>query len=183
MIETGGLPNPLVAFDPSGSVLALGLSNSTIRLFSMKERGKGPFFSQPVNDPMRPNPPPEWTKISFSNDGKYLLISTKSNVIYLLDAFTGALLHRLTGHLNAAGIYLEASFTPDAKYVLCGKLDLLMYLSGSQDGKINCWDVKSGAKLCEWTWHSDAPRVVSFCPKYLLAASADENLALWTPPI
>ena len=128
MIETGGLANPLVAFDPSGSVLALGLSNSTIRLFSMKERGKGPFFSQPVNDPMRPNPPPEWTKISFSNDGKYLLISTKSNVIYLLDAFTGALLHRLTGHLNSAGIYQEACITPQAKYDLSGKLVIFLYI-------------------------------------------------------
>lgn len=149
MIDTAGLPNPLVAFDPSGLVFALGLGNNSIRMYSFQNHGAGPFLSQFLQDPFRkpcdqslrhhPNcfklvlslvlaNPPEWTKLTFSNDGKYLLISTRSNVIYLLDAFKATLIHRLSGHVNS-GATIEASFTPDTKYVISGMIILSKHCS------------------------------------------------------
>lgn len=126
------MSNPLVAFDPSGLVFALGMGNNSIRMYSFRNHGAGPFLSQFLQDPIRKRllrltlcylvmgaSTPEWTKLTFSNDGKYLLISTRANVLYLLDAFKATLIHRLTGHVNS-GASLEGSFTPDCKYVICG---------------------------------------------------------------
>ena len=94
VIQTGGQKNPLLAYDPSGLVFALGLGNNTIRLYSLKEEGSGPFQTSLVRDPINPLFTAEWTKICFSNDGKYLLISTNSSVLYILDAFSCAIVHR-----------------------------------------------------------------------------------------
>jgi len=172
VIQTGGQRNALLAYDPSGKVFALGLGNNSVRMYNLQTEGSGPFLSKSVIDPLKPSFQPEWTKISFSNDGKYLLISTVAGVLYLLDAFECEIVHRFSGHLNSAGVAFEASFTPDAKFVLCG----------SQDGKIHMYDVNTGQKLGDVAWHSDPPKVVRFSPKSLLFASADSNLALWTPP-
>jgi COMPASS component SWD2 len=126
VIETSG-KNPCIAIDPSAKVFALGLGNNSIRMYSFGEAGSGPFLSEPFNDNMRPHPV-DWVKMEFSNNGKYLLISTNSNVCYLLDALKGTLLHRLTGHLNTLGVPLEANFTPDGNFVLCGKLLFIRFL-------------------------------------------------------
>jgi COMPASS component SWD2 len=99
-------------------VFALALSNSQIRMYALGNPGSPPFLIQSLQDPVL-NSPPEWTKLSFSNDGKFLLISTKANVLYIVDAFNAQLIYRLTGHINS-GVCLEARFTPDAKYVICG---------------------------------------------------------------
>ena len=79
---------------------------------------------------------------------------------------------RLIGHSNSATIRFEASFTPDAKFVLCG----------SQDGKIHAWDVQTGLNVSILNHHTEPPLVVSFSPKTLLMASGDSNLSMWTPP-
>jgi COMPASS component SWD2 len=120
MISTPLGANPCVAFDPSAKVFALGMKGS-IRLYSIQDMTNGPFLAQNVIDGVLLTNQPEWTKIEFSNDGKYILVSTRGNVLYLLDAFEGKLLHRLVGHINPMGISLQGCFTPDAKYVLCGK--------------------------------------------------------------
>ncbi|KAJ3370049.1 member of Set1p complex, histone methyl transferase [Kappamyces sp. JEL0680] len=96
IIETGNETNPLLAYDPSGLVFALGLGNNSIRMYNLGSPGSAPFLSQPVADPLAPpgSPPAEWTKMSFSNDGKYILICTRSNFLLLLDAFKATLVHR-----------------------------------------------------------------------------------------
>ncbi|KAJ3273288.1 WD repeat-containing protein 82 [Terramyces sp. JEL0728] len=120
-INTESAINPLVAFDPSAQVLALGTGNSTIRMYSMKNYGQGPFLSQLLEDTLVAVPP-QWTRLQFSNDGKYILISTNSNVLYLVDAYDAVIVHRLMGHSNPLNIPLEGCFTPDAKFVMCGIL-------------------------------------------------------------
>lgn len=94
MIQTGGQINPIVAYDPSGKVFALGLGNNSLRLYNLQAEGSGPFLSKIITDPINPGFQPEWTRISFSNDGKFILISTNSNVVYLVDAFHCTLVHR-----------------------------------------------------------------------------------------
>eukprot|EP00842_Homolaphlyctis_polyrhiza_P005511 jgi/Hompol1/5961/HPOL_004780-RA len=163
MHTAGG--EPCIAFDHSGLIFAVGLGSSTIRLYDMKSFHAGPFTVFTIEDPSN-RLRPEWSQMSFSLDGKYILISTKANTMYLVDAFRGDVVHRLTGHLNQMGLSFEASFTPDGAYVICG----------SQDGRIHCWDVATGKHLSALEWHQEPPKVVAFNPRYLMFASADTNL-------
>ena len=161
---TGGVP--LVSFDHSGVVFAVGLGSSQLRLYSLANFSKGPFLSVTVKPHLNQRSP-EWSKISFSKDGKHILISTKSNVMYLLDAFKCQVMHVLRGHVNDMHLPLDGCFTPDGAFVL----------SGSQDNKIYCWDVATGQLLSpSLDWHRSPPKVVAFNPKYMMFASADTNL-------
>jgi COMPASS component SWD2 len=80
----------------------------------------GPFLQETVVDPVLPLNQPEWCKIEFSNDGKYILVSTRGACLYILDSFDGSIRRRLTGHSNPMGLPLQGCFTPDAKFVMCG---------------------------------------------------------------
>jgi COMPASS component SWD2 len=91
--------------------------------------------------------------------------------LLLLDAFNGQIKHKLVGHVNQMNIALEASFTPDAQFVMCG----------SQDGPVHVWDVATGKQMAALEFHTDCPKIVAFNPNYLMFASADMNLNFWTP--
>lgn len=58
--------------------------------------------------------------MKFSFDGAYILLSTTDNVIVLIEAFDGKMMHKFTGNFNESGILLEAGFSPDSKYVITG---------------------------------------------------------------
>jgi COMPASS component SWD2 len=88
----------------------------------MKSPGSGPFLTKTF-DNLEGGPAVSWTKLSFSNDGKYLLVSTNGNVLHVLDAMDAKLVHELKGHVNNLNLDLEASFTPDAKYITGGFVD------------------------------------------------------------
>lgn len=42
----------------------------------------------------------EWTNMSFSPDGRSILVMTNGEMMRLIDAFSGQLLHTLQGHRN-----------------------------------------------------------------------------------
>lgn len=70
---------------------------------------------------------PDWIKMEFSNDGKLILIGTRGECHYLLDAFTGELQSRLTGQIPVNGdpksiTSGDVCFTPDARYVIGGNI-------------------------------------------------------------
>jgi len=62
----------------------------------------------------------EWTSLKFSNDGKYILISTNVNIIYVIDAYEGTILQTIEGFENKVQLNLAAGFTPDVKYIYSG---------------------------------------------------------------
>ncbi|KAH9258788.1 hypothetical protein BASA81_002852 [Batrachochytrium salamandrivorans] len=165
--------NPCLAFDQGGYIFAVGLGSSKILLYDIKEYYKGPFNTFTIKDPIVGDYLAEWSHMSFSNDGKLILISTKSNVLYIVDAYVGCIKHRLVGNMNQMGMAFEACFSPDSAFVICG----------SQDGKIHSWDVETGSHLQVLEWHREPPKVVAFNPKHLMFASADTNLAFWIPPM
>lgn len=105
------------------------------------------------------------------NSGKYILISTNAEYLLLLDSTDGHVVQRLSGHSNQSNLPLEASFTPDAKYIICG----------SGDGPVHIWEVATGIHLHSLDFHVDSPKVVKFNPTYAMFASADVNLAFWIP--
>jgi COMPASS component SWD2 len=103
----------------------------------------------------------EWTHLKFSPNGKMILISTNTSLILLVDAFSGVLLHTFTvrrlnfricstsicffqGHQNTKNIPLEASFSPDSKYIFCGLFfslsnRILQFLFSPLNSRFNRW--------------------------------------------
>lgn len=170
--------SPCVAFDPSGAVFAIGLDSQTVRLYDIRNFDKGPFAMIPPLDTTQQQQPvfrygDVWNAIKFSNNGKDMLISTRQEHIYLLDSINCTLSHTLTGHTNQMGLDLEASFTPDGKFVL----------SGSQDGSIHGWEVATGKKVCELKGHTSSCNVIQMNPKYLQLVSGCHSLAFWIPSV
>lgn len=158
---------PSVAFDPQGLVFAAATGSGQLKLFDLRGYDKGPFttFKPDLGNSTG------LSCMKFSNDGKLMLLSTTSGKIALLDAFTGNLEKTFAGHKNEQGMPLEACFTPDANFVL----------SGSEDGAIWRWDVKTGthAVLRE---HSAPVTAIKCNPTRQMLASACMSLCLWLPP-
>jgi WD40 repeat protein len=109
--------------------------------------------------------------------------------VYVLGAFDGNLLHRFApppahaappphghGHApqQAAALPLEATFTPDARHVLCG----------GGDGLVRAWSTAHGGEVAAWRGHSGVPSALRWSPRRALAASGCTHggVALWVPP-
>ncbi len=87
---------------------------------------------------------------------------------------------------------LEASFSPDSKYVFCGIsiiyfniINILKCLLGSTDGRIHVWRTTDGEKLTTLTTDSssDCIQCVQFNPKSFMLATASTNMIFWLPPV
>lgn len=145
--------SPIVAYDATGIVFAVGVNHySRILLYDHANFDKEPFLAIALEDPTLalvsfPPRPIYMTSLSFSTNGKYLLVGCSGDAHYVVDAFEGHLLAKLEGHvglerrrLNApltieperGGSGEEASWTPDSKFIV----------SGSLDGKVYIWDVQ-----------------------------------------
>ena len=194
--------SPLVAYDSSGVVFAIAINNfSRILLYDMNAFDKEPFLTLVLDDPKLvkvsfPPRPIYMTSLSFSSNGKYLLIGTSGNAHYIMDAFDGKLLVRLEGHIGLERVRMdltpsvnptkgisaeEVSWTPDSKFVV----------GGSVDGKICIWDVQNlhelepvdimdGPKivppLSTLEGHTGPSRCIKFNPRYAMLASAGAEL-------
>ena len=82
---------------------------------------QGPFAVFRDIDKAVQRPGLQWTSISFSPNGAYILVSTDQDIVFIVDAFTGELIRSpLTGIVNRDRLRLDAVFTPNSKSVLCG---------------------------------------------------------------
>lgn len=159
---------PCVSFDPQGIIFATATSFNQIKLYDLRSYDKGPFssFSLSVN-------PVDFTGMKFSPDGKYILLSTTTNVVFLIDAFTGELKQSYSGFVNNTQLALEASFTPDGQFVF----------SGSEDGTVHIWETLSAKRITIWKGgHTGPITCVQWNPKTMMAATADTTLAFWIVP-
>lgn len=92
---------PSVAYDPAGVVFAVALNiRSTILMYDHRKLENRPFLAVQIDDPKLARGEteqriPVYTSLKFSNDGKYLLLGTGSDVAYVLDAFDGSMVARL----------------------------------------------------------------------------------------
>ncbi|KAG8782217.1 member of Set1p complex, histone methyl transferase [Serendipita sp. 397] len=192
----------VVAYDTSGVVFAVALNlYSKILLYDTSNFDKEPFQTISVDDtalarisfPVRPL---VMTSLEFSTNGKWLLVGTSGGTHYIMDAYDGYMLARLTRHqpldpkqpLGAQPTRLisgeEVCWTPDSKYVL----------SGSEDGKIYIWDIASRGELTPpkpgrdadtlqpsvvLDGHVGPTRCLRFNPRYAMLATASNDLAFW----
>ncbi|KAI9352491.1 WD40-repeat-containing domain protein [Zopfochytrium polystomum] len=162
-----------ITFDPTGLVFTVATNSSEIRLFDVKNYDSGPFSTYTIAQ--TPNAYPsrdEWISIKANNDGKFLLVSTTGESHIIVDSFSGKVVRKLHGISNNVQIEMEASFTPDGKYVL----------SGSQDGSIHFWECASGKQVARLEGHAEPCHVVLFNPRYMMFGSADSTLGLWISP-
>eukprot|EP00731_Ephydatia_muelleri_P034088 Em0047g7a len=162
---------PVASFDPEGLIFAAGIDSRQLKLYDLRTFDKGPFATFHLRQEF---PGYEWTGLKFSNDGKKILVQSNMGQIKLVDAFQGHELHTLTGHVNNAGLSLEASFTPDSKYVV----------SGSQDGTIHAWSAEKGHQVIVLDGgHPGPTQCVQFNPRLMMLASACNSMAFWLPGI
>lgn len=189
----------LTAYDPSATVIAIASPPAqTVSLYDLKNYDRPPFATFDLLETEKTLAASHgqhvargWTGLEFSNNGKYLLVSTNGPGHYLLDAFSGDLVHYLhrpsgsTSHLApgddaASGPYMQgdACFSPDGRYVLGG--------NGGQNG-LSVWDVQEeprSDRVLEPSTdlHSAKPSsVVAYNPRHNLIASADKEVVLWLP--
>lgn len=137
------------------------------------------------------------TSLSFSSNGKWLLVGTAGDAHYVLDAFDGNLIYRLEGFsglergktgreismVPSRGISgEEVSWTPDSKFIV----------GGSQDGKLYVWDLSDESKFPPPTRPGEeafalkpsiamdgqpsTTRCVKFNPRYQMMATAGAEL-------
>lgn len=98
------------AFDPSASVIAVASpASQTVLLYDYRNYDKPPFATFDLqaaeqrfaaqsrragsgpSTPLHNDPLDNWTRMSFSNDGRSLLVSTAGRGHFVLDAFNGDL--------------------------------------------------------------------------------------------
>lgn len=170
MTTVVGMGPSVVGFDQGGLVFGVGMQSRLLRLYDLKNYENGPFASFDIAKVINWNKPfyPQWSNIRFSNDGNNILISTKMDVIFLIDAFDGSLKHTLKGHSNQDGLDIDANFTPCGKYVY----------SGSQDGSIYFWEVATGKLITSLEGHCRETSGVAWNPRYMMFASADVDLVI-----
>ncbi|KAH6890337.1 histone H3 methyltransferase complex and RNA cleavage factor II complex, subunit SWD2 [Thelonectria olida] len=192
----------LAAYDPSGTVFAIACpSAGTVLLYDARNYDKAPFATVDIIEQCRRVDSQclvkGWTKLEFSNDGKSLLVGTRGNGHFLLDAFEGnlkAYLRKPSGGTRRAAAgeapglgkgapgssSLESSgdccFAPDGRYVLSGsKKDVLVWDTLTTPGE---------NKVLEPTWTLPDKReaaVLAFNPRYNFFASGDQELLFWLP--
>lgn len=194
---------PVVAYDSTGLVFAVGVNHySRILLYDQANYDKDPFLTITLEDPTLtlvsyPPRPIYMTSLSFSSNGKYILVGCSGDAHYILDAFEGHLLAKLEGHVGLERRRIDApqtidpskgnsgeevSWSPDSKYVI----------SGSLNGKIVIWDaqnlpLRSGPvdlkahptrlqPLTSLDGHPGPSRCVRFNPRLAMIVSAGAEL-------
>ncbi|KAF8298192.1 WD40 repeat-like protein [Clavulina sp. PMI_390] len=206
--ELSGLPHtPLAAYDSNGVVFAVGLNSyQRINLYDTRNFDKEPFLHIQIVDralELISFPPrlPLMTSLSFSSNGKLLLVGTAGNVHYVVDAFDGVLFLRLVGFegLEPGKSGREGGMTPTrglSGEEVCWTPDSKFVIGGSLDGKVHVWDLSSDNKIPRLGPGEDpvtlqpaytmegspsVTRCVKFNPRYQMMATAGAELAFWLP--
>lgn len=194
------------AYDASASVIAIASSPAqAVCLYDLRNYDKPPFGAFDLIDIERQfqsqgqQPATGWTGIEFSNNGKYLMVATNGPGHYVLDAFTGELVHYLSkptgadyshfapgnelphalgdGH-TPSYIQSSACFSPDGRFVVGA--------NGKQTG-LQVWDCAEEKKpdsILEPTSElpsQKAAKVVAYNPRHNLLASAEKEMMMWLP--
>ncbi|OAX83880.1 hypothetical protein ACJ72_01757 [Emergomyces africanus] len=185
----------LVAFDPSGSVIAVASqSTSSVLLYDFRNYDKPPFATfdlAPQEDRFTPSTRGKaWTRLEFSNDGKHLLVGTDYHGHFVLDAFEGNVKAFLIGKSGPTGRAApvsssgkppgqgDACFTPDGRYVLGG--------AGDQSDTL-VWDTQQppdGSLFLKPAFRLPSRGrsvIVQANPRYNMFATADKEITFWLP--
>ncbi|PKY03577.1 WD repeat protein [Aspergillus campestris IBT 28561] len=185
----------LVAFDPSASVIAIASqSTSSILMYDFRNYDKSPFSTfdlAPYEEKYTPSTRGRaWTRLEFSNDGKFLIVGTDYHGHFLLDAFEGVMKAFLVGKNGSPGRAAPVSttgkplgqgdvcFTPDGRYAVGGSGD-------SPD--VLVWDTQQAPEPNNYLQpmtrlpHRGRTALIESNPRYNMLASADKDVVFWLP--
>jgi len=184
----------LATYDPSATVMAIASpATQSILLYDTRNYDKPPFATWDLAELEQRylgREKGEWTKIEFTNDGKSLLVATNASGHFILDAFSGEIVHfchrragssgRLSpGASHAKGVVGQGDvcLSPDGQFLIGGSAeDGLLYWDISRDPAPNNV-LEAGEKLPG----VGKSAIVGYNPKTNLIASADKDLYLWQP--
>nr|XP_029120083.1 protein ANTHESIS POMOTING FACTOR 1 isoform X2 [Elaeis guineensis]XP_029120084.1 protein ANTHESIS POMOTING FACTOR 1 isoform X2 [Elaeis guineensis] len=157
---------PAVSYDDQGMVFAIAFGGY-IRMFDARKYEKGPFDIFPVGgDNLEAN------VVKFSNDGRLMLLTTTDGHVHVLDSFRGTVISTYNVKPVSSNATLEASFSPDGMYVV----------SGSGDGSVYAWSVRSGKVAC-WASTDTEPPLIQWAPGSLMFATGSSELSFWIPDL
>jgi COMPASS component SWD2 len=125
-------------------VFSVGTENRIVKLYDSRNYSSGPFAAFVVEDERNSNA--VFASLKFSLDGKRLLAVVEGR-IYVLDAFQGTILRKVSSGIPEGGTALEACLTPDGHYVM----------SGCDDRVVRVWNVKDGREVAAWGGHAGTP--------------------------
>ncbi|KAJ6851506.1 WD repeat-containing protein 82-B isoform X1 [Iris pallida] len=157
---------PAVAYDDQGMVFAVAFGG-LIRMFDARKYEKGPFDIYSVGGDIS-----DANVVKFSNDGRLMLLTTKNGHIHVLDSFRGSLLSTYNVKPVSSHATLEASFSPDGLYIV----------SGSGDGSVYAWSVKSGKVAC-WASTDTEPPLIKWAPGSVMFTTGSSELSFWVPDL
>jgi COMPASS component SWD2 len=194
----------LATYDPSATVMAIASPvTQTVLLYDSRNYDKPPFATwdmQELEQRFLGRERGEWTKIEFTNDGKALLVATNGGGHFILDAFSGDIVHfcrRVAGSsgrlsagasaLNHGGNMANGNAPAVGQGDVCISPDGQYLISGSGDDGLLVWDITQPPapnnildpqeKLAGF----GKSAVVGYNPRTNLIATADKDLYLWQP--
>ena len=191
--------HPVVAYDPSAAVFAIGLNErSVVLLYDVRKFEQNPFLTINLDDTpalsqvSMPPRVPVITSLRFNQTGQYILIGTAGDVHYVADSFSGQVVFRLVGHVGlerADGA--QIGMVPQAGssgHEVCWTPDGNMVISGSANGQLVVWALPAPAAAAVTlqpstvlNGHEGTPRVVAFSPRFAQLTTAGTQVAFWLP--
>ena len=163
--------SPRIAFDYQKELIFAITTENKIKLFDFRKYDKGPFSTFEVNYPSAPF---KWSSMEFSKDGKYLICSTDTSTIFVIDSFEGNIVNIFNDRENNSSQMINASCSPDSKFVF----------SGSENGKVYIWPIDQNythKPIAVFKEHSNVVKNVLFNPTNFMMASSCSSLAFWIP--
>ncbi|KAL8144467.1 hypothetical protein V2J09_017499 [Rumex salicifolius] len=158
---------PAAAYDNQGLVFAVAFGGC-IRMFDARNYGKGPFDTFSVGGDLS-----DPSVVKFSNDGRLILLTTGDGYVHVLDSFHGMPMSTFNVKPVSTNSTLEASFSPEGTFVI----------SGSGDGSVYAWSVRSGKEVASWMSTECEPPVVKWAPGSLMFATGSTELSFWIPDL
>lgn len=180
---------PTVAIDSTETVIAIGSEGGAVQLKAFSAMGQdGPFWNKKIDliaveerayhSQMGQNGKEKRCKLSslkFSADNNSLL-AVLENRIYLVDIQPkkeeSIKWKKWDLGEPQDSVRLEASFSPDNKYVI----------TGCVDKSVRIFNAETGSEVCRLEQeHVGIPSCVAWSPKQALFASACKGMAFWIP--
>ncbi|KAK2662298.1 hypothetical protein Ddye_000872 [Dipteronia dyeriana] len=158
---------PATAYDEQGQIFAIAFGGY-IRMFDARKYEKGPFNIFSVGGDVT-----DANVVEFSNDGRLMLLTTMGGHIHVLDSFRGTLLYTYNVKPVSSNSTLEASFSPEGMFVV----------SGSDDGSVHAWSVRSGKEVTNWPGCENEPPLIKWAPGSLMFVTGSSELSFWIPDL
>lgn len=152
-----------LSFSPDSARLVSASRDGSVRLWD--GLSGLPIDGFAFQTPTGPNGAPFWaTAAVYSPDGTKIAIGATNNLIYVLDANSGAVLNELSGHTGWV-VIRGIAFSPDSNTLL----------SAGLDGSVRAWNMADGQQLGVLEGHSLGIFGISLSPNGQLASASDQE--------